>query len=98
MLQCMRRQLAWCKHNSDIIDNEQQYSLYPRALADEEGHGSKSRWTDKLQNHYRTTEPTIFTINPPWIPQIVLLGAMFLINFKPLRHNKTIQDYFSTRS
>ena len=86
----MRRQLAWCKHNSqsDIVDDEMQYSLYPRALADEEGHphkGSKSHWTDKLQSRYRTTEPPLFTICPPWTPQVVLLDAMFLINIKLLR-------------
>jgi len=57
MIQCLRRQLAWSKHNSqsEIIDDEMQYSLLPRALADEEGNphkGSKSHWTDKLHSHY----------------------------------------------
>ena len=82
MIQCLRRQLAWSKHNSqsEIIDDEMQYSLLPRALADEEGNphkGSKSHWTDKLHSRYRTTTPSVFTNSPPWTPQVVLIDAMF---------------------
>ena len=61
IIQCLRQQLAWSKHNSqsEITDDEMQYSLLPRALADEEGNphkGSKSHWTNyivaiELQHH-----------------------------------------------
>ena len=97
VIQCLRRKLAWCKHNtqSDMHDNE-QFSLLPRAIADEDGcphKGNKSHWTDKLLNRYRTAQPTVFTNFPLWTPQVVLIDAMFLINIRPLRRTKTITDY-----
>ena len=94
-IRCLRRKLAYCKHNSQAND-EQQYSLYPRALADEKGHpqkGNKSHWTDKLISRYRTTKPPVFTNYSLWTPQVVIIDAMFLINIRPLRRTKTIEDY-----
>ena len=82
VIQCLRRKLAWCKHNTHS-DN-----IYPRALADEHGFphkGNKSTWADKLQSQYRTTDPTVFF---NWTPDVMLIDAMFLINVRPLRRTK----------
>ena len=97
VLQCLRRKLAWCKHNAqpDAFNND-QYSLLPRAIADEEGYpqkGTKSHWTDKLQNRYKLAKPTVFMNFLLWMPQVVLIDAMFLINTRPLRRTKTILEY-----
>jgi len=97
VIQCLRRKLAWCKHNSQAdINSEQQYSLYPRALADEDGYphkGSKSNWTDKLTNRYKSTQPPAFTNYSLWMPEVVIIDAMFLIHIRPLRRTKTIEAY-----
>jgi len=65
VIQCLHRKLAWCKHNSqaNYLNSDQQYSLYPGALADEQGRprkGSKSNWTDKLINRYKSTWLPVF--------------------------------------
>ena len=99
VLQCLRRKLAWYKHNTqpDAFDND-QFSLLPRAIVDEEGYphkGTKSHWTDKLHNRYKAAKPTVFMNFPLWTPQVVLIDAMFLINIRPLRRTKTISDHTS---
>ena len=59
----MRRQLAWCKHTniqSDVFDN--QFSVLPRAIADEDGYphkASKSTRTDKLTSRYKSADPPV---------------------------------------
>ena len=40
MIKCLRRKLALCKSNL-LTNDEQQYSLYPKALAVEEGYPQK---------------------------------------------------------
>ena len=98
VMQCLRRKLAWCKHNTDSNNFSEQFSVYPRALADEQGFphkGCKSKWTDKLQSRYQTAEPIVFFNRLLWTPDVVLIDAMFLINVKPLRRTKTIADYAS---
>ena len=53
VLQCLRRKLAWYKHNTqpDAFDNDQLFSLLPRAISDEDSYpahkGTKSHWTHK---------------------------------------------------
>ena len=53
VIKCLRRQLAWCNHTKSTYDSsEEQYSVLPRALADENGNphkASKSNWSDKLE-------------------------------------------------
>ena len=53
ILMCLRKRLAWCNRTGMSYDSsKEQYSLYPRALADENGmphKSAKSTWTDKLK-------------------------------------------------
>ena len=71
VIQCLRRKLAWSKHNNESDNCYEQFSVYPRALADEQGFphkGCKSKWTDKLQSRYQTAEPIVFFNRLLWIP------------------------------
>ena len=91
---CLRRQLAWYKKTGGTIAQE-QYSPYPRTLADCSGaphKGNKSIWTDKLQARYT---PLVVTTQLPceWIPEVVIIDAMFMINTSPLKHIKSITEY-----
>ena len=96
---CLGRKLAWCNRTNQAYDcSFEQYSLYPRALADEYDNphkSSKSTWTDKLCSRYLSALPTVFTSTLPqgWVPQTVVLDAMFLINNTPLRRHRNITDY-----
>ena len=53
---CLRRRLAWCNCTKLPYDTgHEQYSLFRRAMADEEGNPHKapnSNWTDKLESRY----------------------------------------------
>ena len=89
VIQCPQRRLAWSKHNEqqpDAINND-QYPILPKAIANEEGYphkGNKSRWTNKLETRYKSALPSTFTNFPPWMPQVAIINAMFLINIRPL--------------
>ena len=52
VIKCLRRRLAWCNQSNVKYDtSEEQYSILPRAIADEDGNphkANKSNWTDKL--------------------------------------------------
>ena len=81
----MKEAIAWCKHNTQSDNFNEQFSIYPRALADEHGFpykGSKSNWTDKLQSCYKTAQPTVFSNCLLWMPDVVLIDAMFSINVR----------------
>lgn len=42
VIKCLRRRLAWCNHTKSTYDSsEEQYSVLPRALADENGNPTK---------------------------------------------------------
>ena len=74
---------------------QEQYSAYPRALADCNGaphKGTKSVWTDKLQARYN---PSVVTTQLPfgWTPEVVVIDAMFMINTNPLKSIKTVFEY-----
>ena len=60
-----------------------------------EGKSAISNWTDKLQSRYQTAKPPIVVSTLPqgWLPQMVILDAMFLINTKPLRRTKILANY-----
>ena len=94
VIKCLRRRLQWCNQNQLPYDSsEEQYSVLPRALANEDGYphkGTKSHWTDKLQQRYQLTEPRVFMNQVPWVPQTVIIDAMFMINTRPLRRTTTI--------
>jgi hypothetical protein len=93
----LRRRLAWCNRTGKQYDEaEEQYSLLPRAISDADGNphkGAKSKWMDKLQLRYNLPNTTPFTSAPPWIPEVVIIDAMFAINTNPLRQHKTMEEY-----
>ena len=101
MIKCLQRQLAWCNHSGMKFDpGNEQYSVFPRALSDENGvphKAPKRHWTDKLQDRYKNMQRKVFTndlLNAWLLPHYsVILDAMFLINTKPLRSTKTVTDY-----
>ena len=71
------------------------YSVFPRALSDENGvphKSAKSHCTDKLKSRYASSNPLVFSnsISNEFSPQAVVIDAMFLINTKPLQNTKTI--------
>ena len=91
VIKCLKKQLAWCNQSNVTYDSsEEQYSILPRAIADEDGKPHKaneSNWTIKLQSHYESAKPPVFINIIPWSPQAVITEAMFLIIIKPLRRN-----------
>lgn len=99
VIKCLQRRLAWCNHTGNSFNSEEeQYSIYPRALASESGiphKGSKAKWTDKLQTRYCNSIPSVFcnALRSEWVPQVVVIDAMFIINTKPLRNTKKVSDY-----
>lgn len=76
-------------------------TLHIHGLCDEMGiphKGSKAIWTDKLEKRYTTqmceSTPVIMNALPSrWVPEVVILDAMFLIQCSPLRQTMTIMDY-----
>ena len=62
---CLRKRLAWCNRTGLSYDLcTEQYSTYPRALADENGmphKASKGIWKDKLQARYSQASPQVFS-------------------------------------
>ena len=88
VIKCLKRRLAWCNHTGQAFQSEhEQYSFFPRALVDENRipHKSpKSHWTDKLQTRYRESTLCVFSnvIDVQWVPQTIIIDAMFIINMK----------------
>ena len=98
---CLRQRLAWCNRTGQTYDPvKEQYSLYPRAIADENGRpvkGLKSVWKDKLKKRYPgpTAQVVLNMLPNQWKADAVILDAMFFINCKPLRNTENITDYSS---
>ena len=96
---CLQRSLAWCNQTKLPYNSSyKEYSVLPRALADQNGiphKSSKSTWTDKLESRYKTAAPSIVTNHLPegWTPQAAIVDAMFLINTRPLRRTNTLVEY-----
>lgn len=95
-IKCMRKRLAWCNQTGEKFDeSEEQYSVLPRSLANFDcspQKGSKSKWTDKLKGRYKAIENP-FLSKLDWVPEVVIIDAMFLINTTPLRQHKTLEHY-----
>ncbi len=53
---CLQQRLTWCNRTGQTYNSTlEQYSLYPRAIADEQGFpikGVKSVWKEKIGKHY----------------------------------------------
>ena len=98
VIKSLRRHLAWCNRNGQQFNEPEQYSIFPRALADANGmphKSAKSSWTDKLKSTYCTHLPAVFshTIQREFIPQVVIIDAMFLLNTKPLCSIKILDTF-----
>ena len=97
VIKCLRHRLQWCNENCVPFDfGEEQYSMLPRALADEDGYphkSNKSHWTEKLHHRYQSAQPSIIVSSLPWLPQVVIIDAMYMIYTKPLRRTTTMADY-----
>ena len=97
VIKCLRHKLAWCNHGNLQRDvSDEQYSVLPRAIADEDGNphkSSKSNWSDKLTSRYGSADPPVFSSHLPFVPQVVIIDAMFTLNTRPLRQTKTVSDY-----
>ena len=94
---CLRQRLSWCNRTGQTYDSTQeQYSILPRAIADENGglrKGVKAIWKDKIGKKYQQFDVVTNTVPSNWLPEIVVFDGMFLINCKPLRTTKTITEY-----
>ena len=92
---CLRQRLAWCNRTGQTYDpSVEQYSTYPRAIADVNGRphkGSKSTWTDKIGKRYQSV--VLNTLPQGWIPDVAIIDGMFLINCTPLRSISNISEY-----
>ena len=73
---------------------------FPAQLCDEHGtprKGSKAAWTDKIEKCYTSqtcqSMPVTHFFPVVWVPEVVILDAMFLIQCNPLRQTMTIKDY-----
>ena len=99
VIRSLPTRLAWCKRNNQAFSfDDDVYSVFPRALCDENGtphKSSKSHWNDKLKHRYASANPPVFSnsITSEFVPQVVIIDAMFLINTKPLRNTKTVSQY-----
>ena len=99
VIKCLRRRLAWCQRNNQQFSfTDEIYSIYPRALSDQNGiphKSAKSHWNEKLKTRYATYKQEVFSSSIPseLTPQAVVIDAMFLINTKPLHNTKTIPQY-----
>ena len=85
--------MAWSAHTGQPISME-QYSIYPRALADENSNphkSPKSNWTNKLKTRYESEFTQFFATELSSAPELVIIDAMF----KPLRNIRSIVDYSS---
>ncbi len=96
---CLRQRLAWCNRTGQSYNPAyEQYSLFPRAISDENGYprkGTKSSWTDHLGKRYNSPHMPVLLSNLPqgWTPHAVIVDGMFIINCQPLRHISTVAEY-----
>ena len=94
---CLRQRLSWYNRTGQTYDTTQeQYSTFPRAIADEKGclrKGVKAIWKEKISKKYQQFDVVTNNLPPNWVPEIIVFDGMFLINCKPLRTTKTITEY-----
>ena len=95
IMKCLRQRLAWCNRTGQTYDpTTEQYSKYPRAIADVNGlphKGSKSTLTEKISKRYQSV--VVNNLPTGWTPDTVIIDGMFLINTSPLRSTTTISHY-----
>ena len=90
----LRRRLEWYRVTGITYDpSDDQCSIYPRALSDNCGKphtGNKSVWTERLSNRYDSSMVVSTMFPDAWVPELVLINGMFMLNTKPLCNSKTI--------
>ena len=92
---CLRRAFAWnAKFGSSSQNVGQQYIELPRAISDPNGNlhkGQKSYTTKWLENRYKDLISN--QLPGGWVPDVVVLEGMFMINTSPLTTHSTMKDY-----
>ena len=93
---CLRSRLLWAQSHSEDNENyEQQYLELPRAIADENGIPNKGQKSNATSFYFKRYGNSTFSTSFPshWLPDIVLLEGMFMINTTPLRIHAKMSDY-----
>lgn len=89
---CLRRRLTWCNQSGNCYEaGFEQYSIYPRAMADSEGKphkGCKSKWTEALLKRY----PELVTYIPPGPYEAIVVDISILLHVTPTK-GQTIASY-----
>lgn len=70
MIKFLKSQIAWSVHTGQPISVD-QYSVFPRALSDENGvshKSAKSNWTNKLKSRYEHASFFVFITELSWAP------------------------------
>ena len=97
MSKCVRRSLAWnARVDKDNQQSGGQYLELPRAISDPHGKahtGVKSYATKWLEKRYEKI--VMCTLPSEWIPDVVLLEGMFLIQTSPLSTHHSMSEYSS---
>ena len=93
---CIRRELAWSAqtHNSAQKSRGEQYLELPRALCTHDAiphKGQKSFATKYVEARYK--DLMMCSYPAQWVPDIVILEGMFLINTSPLITHSSMKDY-----
>ena len=93
---CLRSRLLWAQSHSEDNENyEQQYLELPRAIVDENGIPNKGQKSNASSFYFKRYGNNTFSTFFPshWLPDIVLLEGMFIINTTPLRIHAKMSDY-----
>jgi hypothetical protein len=92
---CLRKAFVWnTKFGSSSQQVGQQYIELPRAISDPNGNlhkGQKSYTTKWLENRYK--DLICNQLPGGWVPDVVVLEGMFMINTSPLTTHSTMKDY-----
>ena len=92
---CLRRAFAWnAKFGSSSQNVGQQYTELPRAISDPNGNlhkGQKSYTTKWLEKRYKDLISN--QLPGGWVPDVVVLEGMVMINTSPLTTHSTMKDY-----
>ena len=92
---CLRKAFAWnAKFGSSSQHEGQQYIKLPQTISDANGNlhkGQKSYTTKWLENRYK--DLVCNQLPGGWVPDVVVLEGMFMINTSPLTTHSTMKDY-----
>ena len=91
-----------CNHTGLTYDpTKEQYSRYPKAIADEQGYplkGSKAAWKEKIMKRYQSASTQqVVSNNLPdqWMPDVVILDGTVFYQLQPLQSTETIATLIS---